>query len=689
MYIYLTLTILLLALIVGIFNIIISHLNNVLLSSIKHQNKRLSLIQQSGDVLVWIYNIQTQDTYRYNLATRTFSTYTILDLASKLSKDDFQTMYDGLQEMINGRTEQFTFNTAAKVEMIGTIRYFKVTITVLERKDEKIIRLMAVQKDITEHTISNQHMAETYSKYRAILEAAPVDITLYDKDLHLVQMNNRIHETLMINDLKSIEQKTEINSILPLFSIDTNNMEQYYSSSIIDFDKLYANRTDNSWINYVNRRGIMYYEFMTTPVYDKDGTLINMFTFGNDITEKVRMFRKQRENIHQLDLTTRAVSNYIRKINNIISLGGLQLIKYDPTTKILILYHQIGKIKRKMSQLECLDITDQQYIDRARHALEMTDNREDCEIHFTFKSRNLASDGQQKSFEISLLPQYDHDGRVECYLGLNRDITEITNTDERLQAESIKAAEEESAKNVFLKNMSYEIRTPLNAVVGFSELLEGNYSKEDEELFIKEIKENSQRLLLLINDILFLSRLDANMIKITPKLTDFAQTFASHCMMGFYPHRQEKVKYQMFSFYEHLEVEIDDQYLGMIIEKLCASAARHTKNGTIKTRYVYHPSTLVITIEDTGEGISDNFISHVFDRFAFNKESTDTQAHGTGLNFAICKSLIKAMGGDIQVQSEVNMGTTVWINIPCTAHRIEQKKHLQGYEDLQIPIKNT
>jgi Signal transduction histidine kinase len=135
--------------------------------------------------------------------------------------------------------------------------------------------------------------------------------------------------------------------------------------------------------------------------------------------------------------------------------------------------------------------------------------------------------------------------------------------------------------------MSYEIRTPLNSVVGFSELFELDHSPEDEAIFIDEIKRSSSSLLKLINDILFLSRLDAGMITITPKPLDFAAICVSRCEAVWNNMKQPGVEYIMRNPYKRMVVEVDDSHLSMVIDKShhqrCAAHDKGYGRSTVTT----------------------------------------------------------------------------------------------------------
>ena len=132
--------------------------------------------------------------------------------------------------------------------------------------------------------------------------------------------------------------------------------------------------------------------------------------------------------------------------------------------------------------------------------------------------------------------------------------------------------------------MSYEIRTPLNTVVGFSELFEMEHSEEDEAVFIHESKTNSDKLLQLINDILFISRLDADMVASTPAPIDFAAVFDGKCESAWASDRKPGVEYVVQNPYKRLIIDIDDTNFSMILEKIIKNAVQHTASGKVLAR---------------------------------------------------------------------------------------------------------
>jgi len=125
--------------------------------------------------------------------------------------------------------------------------------------------------------------------------------------------------------------------------------------------------------------------------------------------------------------------------------------------------------------------------------------------------------------------------------------------------------------------------------------------------------------------------------------------------------------------YEHLIVNIDQEHLGMVIQKLCINAVSFTQEGYIRAKYEYRHGELTITIEDTGSGIDDQTLPHVFERFVRDQKE---RLCGTGLDLPIVQELVHQMGGTVELQSTLNKGTTAWVSIPCEAKNIEKKREI-------------
>ena len=297
--------------------------------------------------------------------------------------------------------------------------------------------------------------------------------------------------------------------------------------------------------------------------------------------------------------------------------------------------------------------------------LNKMDNKQPGSLRAEIKTCIRRKDHVTLHLQFNFVPTYK-DGQIVEYFGLIRDISDIKAVEEKLALESVRAQEVETVKNAFLHNMSHEIRTPLNTVVGFSELFEMDHSPEDEAVFINEIKESSASLLKLINDILFLSRLDAGMITISPQPIDLASIFEGRCSSVWDNHRQPGVEYIAQNPFKRLIVEIDEPNVSMILNKILTNAIQHTTSGSVLARYEFIADRLIVSVEDTGCGIKQEDIEHIFDRFVTGANN------GAGLGLSICHELVEYMGGQIELKSTEGKGTMVWFSIPCKLIEMER-----------------
>lgn len=159
------------------------------------------------------------------------------------------------------------------------------------------------------------------------------------------------------------------------------------------------------------------------------------------------------------------------------------------------------------------------------------------------------------------------------------------------------------------------------------------------------------------------------MVEIQKQPTDFANQFKSYCMNGWSRYRRDSVRYMVENAYEILEVDIDGGLLGQVIERLAAMSALSTQSGTIRARYDYIGRKLIITIDDTGEGLDEDILKSVYQEYHSGSHTSK------GLSISICKETISQMGGTLEINSEEGLGTTVWITLPCQATNIKRKKN--------------
>lgn len=240
-----------------------------------------------------------------------------------------------------------------------------------------------------------------------------------------------------------------------------------------------------------------------------------------------------------------------------------------------------------------------------------------------------------------------------------------------LEVAKEKAEDSDRLKSAFLANMSHEIRTPLNAIVGFSRLIAESHDEADRKAYYQIVESNNRRLLSLIDEILDLSKIEANMekfnfspVRLNTLFTEIYETHRLRCP------QEVKLVCDVDPDAETM-IETDKNRLYQAISNLIGNAFKFTKKGHIT--YGYQPSEERIDffVRDTGVGIAPEEIGHVFDRFV----KTNDFIQGTGLGLSLSKTLIERLGGEISVTSQVGQGTEFRFYLPrsCRNGTIQQK----------------
>ena len=260
---------------------------------------------------------------------------------------------------------------------------------------------------------------------------------------------------------------------------------------------------------------------------------------------------------------------------------------------------------------------------------------------------------------------YDKDENFIGAIAYNREITEIKEVENQLIEAKERAEEADNLKTAFLSNMSHEIRTPLNAIVGFTELLsKKEIQKVDREKYSNYIKHNSKLLLNLINDIVDVSKIEANQIKISKKPTEIKSVFNELYQIFSKENAvNPNVDLKLEIIEDAIILDTDEFRLRQIITNLISNAIKFTDDGEISFGYYIENNKLVIFVKDTGEGINKEFVSKIFTRF-FKLGALTNNKSGTGLGLSIVKSLTELLDGEITVISEKYIGTEFKITFP-------------------------
>lgn len=230
----------------------------------------------------------------------------------------------------------------------------------------------------------------------------------------------------------------------------------------------------------------------------------------------------------------------------------------------------------------------------------------------------------------------------------------------QIEWQAKKAQEASAAKSRFLFSMSHDIRTPMNAIMGYTELMEKNVGNiEKEKDYLSKIHSSSKFLLDLINSILEMARIESGKETLNIKACNIFDVLDSLNSVFEKQAEQKGLTYQCNTKIEHPYVYCDQIKFEEILLNVIGNSVKYTKNGNISIHVEeVETGSFQCIIQDTGIGMSEAYLPHAFEDFSREKSGTQTSIKGTGLGLSIVKSLVELMHGTIEISSQVNQGTT-------------------------------
>lgn len=297
----------------------------------------------------------------------------------------------------------------------------------------------------------------------------------------------------------------------------------------------------------------------------------------------------------------------------------------------------------------------------------------DEEKIYTGRILNYSKDGHQYWLELSICPIYNDQGKVTHFASIERDITQLIEDQKKLseyakemEAAKLEADSANKMKSDFLANMSHEIRTPMNGIIGTTSLLEDTTLQDKQRKYVQTIKNSGLSLLVILNEILDFSSLEAGEINIVNEPYDIRKTSEDIIDLFTVPAQDKNLD---------LHNDIDDkfpQYLmgdpgrvRQVIINLTNNALKFTDAGSIIISIEKNNDrSFTVRVKDTGIGIPEHKHADIFKAFSQADNSSIRKAGGTGLGLSICKGLIEKMGGEIGFDSAEGLGSCFWFTLP-------------------------
>ena len=486
-----------------------------------------------------------------------------------------------------------------------------------------------------------------------IFKYLPIGIELYDMDGVLVDLNDKELEMF------HIEKKEDVLGINifdnPIFPKEMK--ERLKKNEDADFTFRYDFSKVGSYYQNTQKQGTIDLMTKVTTLYNSEHQPINYLLINADKTETTVAYNK----IQEFEEFFELVGDYA-KVGyahfNILSGHGYAQKSW---------YRNVGEADE--APLSDIFGTYRHFHpdDRALLIRFLDDARKGLTTKLSKEMRVLREDGTYTWTHVNLLvKKYAPQDRIIEIISINYDITELKRTEEMLVKARDKAEASDRLKSAFLANMSHEIRTPLNAIVGFSSLLTSTENAAEKELYNSLIGHNNKLLLNLINDVIDLSKIESGYLELRPDWVNLTELLDES--VAEYAHQVPSGVELLTNYPAHDSlVELDSLRIKQILSNFLSNALKNTATGHVEVFYEVDHQSVRIGVKDTGRGIPQNMLEKIFERF----EKLDSFAQGAGLGLSICKLIVEKMNGRVLVDSQLGIGTTFVIELPCRSMLVE------------------
>lgn len=451
-------------------------------------------------------------------------------------------------------------------------------------------------------------------------------------------------------------------------------IEQEHMQEVVDhYRQQYLSKVHETTLKFpiVHKNGETKWVEQDTILLQKNDTLIGYQSVVKDITERTLMNQR----LQEMELEKKA---YQARVQAILDNTPLAIYVKDMEGKYILVNKQFR---------ESFNVTEEEIIGKTIYDLK---HKAAIEKHIEADNQIMEigrpvevedvlrfNDGEHHMLTIKF-PLFDHNNKMFGISGFMKDISEMVRNREELINARQRAEAAEMLQEQFLANMSHEIRTPMNGIIGMTNILQKTNLDPKHREYIQIIKQSSDNLLVLINDILDLSKIKAGKISIE-KIPFHLESSLSSLIAIFKLKAEEKNI--RFSFLSHPAVPVavkgDPHRLNQVLTNLLSNAMKFTNEGYVTLEVGVkeisgEDAIISFQVNDTGIGIEEKNINYIFESFTQASSSTTRKYGGTGLGLTITKRLIEILGGEIHISSKLGKGSTFTVNMPLSISSMDE-----------------
>ena len=394
--------------------------------------------------------------------------------------------------------------------------------------------------------------------------------------------------------------------------------------------------------------------------YDQTFDLLHVIKNIEINTDELRQLTNQLKSKNlQLSLQEEKFRNIIENMNlGILEVDNNDIIQYANNSFSQISGYSLEDLKGNYAHKLLTKKTEEKVI---REIIDERKKGESGNFEVTIYTKN----GDERIWFISGAPHYNDKGEIIGSIGVHLDITERKNLEKALQKAKDKAEEASKTKELFLANMSHEIRTPLNIILGMTRLIKKENLNDRLNEYVNHSQYAANHLLSIINDILDMSKIEFGEMKL--QLNQFNLHSLSNALESiFTPNAEEKGLMFKYSISEGIFENLlgDDLRIRQVLINLIGNSIKFTEKGfvSLNIRLIsenLESQNILFEIDDSGIGMSEDFVNHIFDKFSQEANKANRKYAGTGLGMAICRDLLSLMDSELKIDSKKGQGTKI------------------------------
>jgi PAS domain S-box-containing protein len=594
----------------------------------KYANDAFFLISKDGTIVE--ANDKAVEMYGYSLTELKGRPFVLLeapenrvdwiDLLNRL-RNDSGSVYESIHIDRNGH--KFFVEISAKIISINNELF-----------------LVAIVRDIEDRKKAEFQLKESEKKFHTLFEQAYDSILVLKKDF-IIDCNSKagklfgiLKEDLVNKNFRQFIAETDDKIVNELFELIQNPEKQEGKTFIIKLKRL---------------NGEVFDAEINLSVVELGGEkVVQMFI--RDITERKKF-------LEYLEKLTKAVEN-TDEMMMITDVNGV--IEYVNPAFERVTGYSLEEIKGKTPRILKSGLQPEEFYKELWQTILSGRSWQGILV-------NKKKDGSLYTEEMLISPIKNENNQIISFVAIKKDVTERIKAEEELKRARLKAEESDRIKSNFLSMMSHEVRTPLNVILGFLDIIKTSIDPEEfpeKQHVFSVIERNSKRLINLINDIIDISRIESNEMKLNFDIHN-VETLIRRSIAEF----ESEAKAKGLELKEELNLEnalikVDDLRFNQIMSNLISNAIKFTSRGSVTISAEVKSNKVYISVKDTGIGIPKEYFPHLFEFFRQAEEGYNRNFEGAGLGLAITKKLVTMMNGEIYVESELNKGSNFTVVFP-------------------------